>query len=311
MPPPIILGAEFNSHAEYSIAFNQYCRENSIDGRPLNFVRQGSSKLHPNTFKNQILDKHTIDKFVYNSFTLVCAHNKSNPNRSNKNELFCESRMTVRFDRIKNVLRITKLVNQHQHSNPPIQTDDAQPETKSWRNEKIEQIGQLVNQFPDAALSLAEVALEQLLDKWSNSNYGVDIYIVPIENPTGNDNEKENVNDEMVDDADIKMEPTTEGKQKLSSTFVYLYWHRIRSNDVYKFTKFLYQQRPIQICRVQMNRIRYWLQMKTLKWKFKSRKRIRSTDLVQTFRPTIYNVMYFFLFFAVHLLYLRYFGSQN
>lgn len=226
MPPPIVLGAEFSSHAEYSIAFNQYCRENSIDGRPLNFVRQGSSKLHTNTFKNEILDEHTIDKFVYNSFTLVCDHNKSNPNRTNKNGLFCESRITVRFDRIKNVLRITKLVNQHQHSNPPIQADFAQPETKSWRKEKIEQIGQLVNLFPDAALSLAEVALEQLLDKWSNSNHGVDIYIVPIDNPAGNDNEKENA-DETVD-ADIKMEPTTEGKQKFSRTFVYLYWYSFK-----------------------------------------------------------------------------------
>lgn len=176
MSNKIFVGAEFSSYREYKAALDEYCQQNAINGETLRYFRQTSNKLNQNTFKNHLLDQATISRFEYHVQSLTCEYHKSNANRSYKADPYCNGRITTRFDKQKNVLRIS--VFDGHHENHPTHVDTEQEQR---RCQQIKSIIELVKKMPDDALTSLKLACEQMLEEWGKDNLGVDIHIVPLE----------------------------------------------------------------------------------------------------------------------------------
>lgn len=173
----IVSGAEFQSYAAFQTALDEYCRQNAISNVPLAFVRQSCKKLATNAFADDLpLDQQTVDRFVYKNLSLICVHHRSNS--SNKNGLFCEGRITLRFVRLQNVLLISSFIAQH--SNHRSSMDNSHIENlPSLRNVRLNRIFAFVRQMPDdEALQLVEQTCERILEKWNGENNGLEIHLI-------------------------------------------------------------------------------------------------------------------------------------
>lgn len=178
MSQAIALNADFQSYAAFQTAFDEYCRQNSIANVPLAFVRQNSKRLSANTFPGELpLDQEVIERLIYKSLGLVCVHHRSNCSR--KNGLFCEGRITLRFIREQNVLRISSFFEQHSNHHDPMETLQIESSLLSLRNERLNRILALLKQIPDDdALKLVEDTCQSIAEKWDGENGGLEIYIM-------------------------------------------------------------------------------------------------------------------------------------
>lgn len=109
----IFEGAEFDSYAKFKVTFDEYCRQNAVNGIPLQFVRQSSELLQMDTFKRETLDRDTIERFVYHNKALVCKYRKLNDSDTNK--INCGGRITFRYDRAKKVILVSSFIALHTH----------------------------------------------------------------------------------------------------------------------------------------------------------------------------------------------------
>lgn len=184
MAQAIVPGAVFQSYAAFQAALDEYCRQNAISNVPLAFVKQTTKKLATNTFGDDSpLDQRTVDRFVYKSLGLVCVNHRSA--NSNKNGLFCEGRITLRFDRLRNVLLISSFVAQHSnHSNHRYSVDNTHIASRpSLENDRLNRILALINQIhDDEALKMVEDTCKVILEKWDGENNGLEIHLIEKEN---------------------------------------------------------------------------------------------------------------------------------
>lgn len=178
MSQAIALDAEFQSYAAFQTALDEYCRQNSIANVPLAFVRQASKKLAANTFTDEMpLDREIIERFVYKGLALVCVYHRTNC--SKKDGLFCEGRITLRFVREQNVLRISSFFGHHSNHHSSMGNLPTENSLVSLRNDRLNRIFALIRQMPDdGALNLVEESCESILEKWHGGNNGLEIYIV-------------------------------------------------------------------------------------------------------------------------------------
>lgn len=101
----IFEGTEFDLYAKFKATFDEYCRQNAVNGIPLEFVRQSSELLQMDTFKDRTLDRDTIERVVYRKKALVCKYRKRND--SEANEINCGGRVRFRYDRVKMVILVS------------------------------------------------------------------------------------------------------------------------------------------------------------------------------------------------------------
>lgn len=179
----IFLGAEFNSYQKFKAAFDQYCKENAINGVPLHFLRQSITKLKPDTFKSQTIDQDTISRFVYHGQSFTCEYHRANDHRTHKTGLYCNGRVTIRYDRLKNVLRITVFDDRHENHLAHIGT--THDNVNQLENETIQRIVELLKRMPDDVLTIVEQASKRLMALWDADNDGINIHIVPVEKSNG------------------------------------------------------------------------------------------------------------------------------
>lgn len=178
MSQPFDSTAKFQSFAAFQTAFDQYRYQNSTSDGPLSFVRQRSKKLTATSFGAALpLDQQTIDRFVYQKLGLVCAHHRSN--NPNKSGLFCEGRITIRFDRVQNALLMTSFIAQHSnhsnHSNHRSSNRNFPP----LKNPRLSRISALVERMnDDGALQLVEDTCGKILEKWNGQNIGLEIHVI-------------------------------------------------------------------------------------------------------------------------------------
>lgn len=159
------MGAEFATYDDYCIAFDAFCEENAVNGVPLSFTRQGSTKLTATSFKNHTVDQTTIDRFVYKNLAVVCSFHRT---RSDAN--LCEGRISIRYIRERNVLQVTSFVGEHNHQAGNLGHEDS----------RLENIFTLIKQLPEDALSLVEQACQSILNQWGDENAGLSVVITPI-----------------------------------------------------------------------------------------------------------------------------------
>lgn len=171
----IYLDASFRSYAAFQAAFADYCNENAIANVPLTFVRHTSKKLKVNTFKNDPLDRETIDQFVYCNLSLKCIHHESIT--TNESGPCCTGRITLFYNRLANVLKVTAIVG---HSNHPIVDSNQDDNTNG--NSRLKEVLEIARQLPDDALALLEQVCKGIQENWNDENAaGLTVHIVPIE----------------------------------------------------------------------------------------------------------------------------------
>lgn len=172
----IRIGANFRSYADFKASFDDYCLMNAIAGVPLTFVRHTNKKLSVNTFKNDPLDQDTIHRFVYNNLSLKCIHHETIT--TNENGPHCSGRITLLYNRSKNMLSITSFCR---HSNHPV-VNVIQDENAN-ENCRLSEILKIVRQLPDDALALLKQVCTGIHENWDDENTaGLTVKIVPIKN---------------------------------------------------------------------------------------------------------------------------------
>lgn len=194
----IVLGAEFQSYHDFNAVLDTYCQQNAISNTPLAFVKRNQKRLLTNTFGDDLLDQQTIDRFVYQSLSLICVHHRSNS--SNKDGLFCEGRITIRYIRSKNVLQISSFITKHsnhktehitQHPNHHASVHSSYNDSSSsLRTAQLNRIFGLIHRMQDnGALDLVENVCQTILEKWDGENDGLEIHLVEkvINDPHQND----------------------------------------------------------------------------------------------------------------------------
>lgn len=183
MSQAIVLDAEFQSFAAFQTAFDAYCQQNTVSNVPLAFVRQNSKKLAANTFSNELpLDRQIIDRFIYQRFSMVCTHHRSNSTR--KDGLFCEGRITLRFIREQNVLRVSSFVGEHLNHRTAVDNSRIDNNPLAARTEQLNRIIALVRQMPDdEALDFVEDTCKNILEKWNSDNHGLEVHLIEKQNP--------------------------------------------------------------------------------------------------------------------------------
>lgn len=179
----IYLGAEFNSFQEFKTAIDEYCEGNAINGKPLHFLRQSITKLKPDTFKTQTIDQDTISRFVYHGMSFICEYHRANDHRTHKTGLYCNGRVTIRYDRLKNVLRITVFDGHHENHSAHIGT--THDNVNQCENETIQRIVESIKRMPYNVQAIMEQACEKVVDLWDQDNAGINIEIFPMEKSNG------------------------------------------------------------------------------------------------------------------------------
>lgn len=198
MSQSIVLGAEFQSYRDFKTVLDKYCQQNAISDTPLAFVKQNQKRLLTNTFGNDLLDQQTIDRFVYKSLSMICMHHRSNS--TNKDGLFCEGRITIRYVRSKNVLQISSFTTRHsnhktvgiaQQPNLHSSVDSSHNENStSLRTAQLDRIFAMIQQMhDDGALNLVETICQTILEKWNGENDGLEVHLFEKEKNASHQND--------------------------------------------------------------------------------------------------------------------------
>lgn len=164
--------ARFRSYAKFKTNLDAYCREHTVAGVPLKFLRQSHKKLATNTFKDDPLDHETINRFVYHKLSLKCENHESIT--LNENGPFCSGSITLAYNRKKDSLIVTSFAR-HSNRCAAIQSEH--------ENGRLNEIVKIARELPDDALALVEQVCNNIHENWDkDSNAGLAVQITPIKN---------------------------------------------------------------------------------------------------------------------------------